>query len=342
MAVKVAINGFGRIGRNVLRAIVEAGRKDLRSWPSTISAPSKDNAHLFRYRQRARPLPGRGEGRGDTIDVGLRPDQGDWPSKNPAEAAAWKALGVDIVMECTGIFTDKDKATLHLDAGAKRVLVSAPVEGRGPDRRLRRQPRQADDGAQGRLQRLVHDELPGAGRQGAERPRRHRDRLHDHDPRLHQRPADRSTRLHKDMRRARAAALSMIPTSTGAAEGRRPGAAGTQGQARRHSHPRADAQRFRRRLQVRPEARDDRGRDQPAMEQAAAQQLKGILGRDRRAAGLDRLQPRRRTRRSSISTQTQIVDGRLVRVLVLVRQRVGLLQPHGRHRRRHGQAALIA
>ena len=111
------------------------------------------------------------------------------PSKDPSKLP-WKDLGVDIALECTGIFTAKDKASAHLTAGAKRVLVSAPGRRRRPDRRLRRQPRQADQGPHGRLQRLLHHQLPRAGRQGAERRGRHRQGLHDHDPRLHRRPAD--------------------------------------------------------------------------------------------------------------------------------------------------------
>src|SRR5690242_8456530 len=128
MAVKVAISGFGRIGRNVLRAAAEAKRRDLEFVAINDLVPAKDNAHLFKYDSVHGTFPGEVKVNGNSIDVGLGAPIKVLAEKDPAKLP-WKDLGVDIVMECTGIFTDKDKAKVHLDAGAKRVLVSAPSKG---------------------------------------------------------------------------------------------------------------------------------------------------------------------------------------------------------------------
>ncbi len=126
MAVRVAINGFGRIGRNVLRAIIESGRKDIEVVAINDLGPVETNAHLFRFDSVHGRFNGEVKVAGDTIDVGRGPikvtAERD-PSKLPH-----KAMGVDIALECTGIFTSKDKASAHLTAGAKRVLVSAPAD----------------------------------------------------------------------------------------------------------------------------------------------------------------------------------------------------------------------
>ncbi|MCB1483644.1 MAG: aldehyde dehydrogenase, partial [Hyphomicrobiaceae bacterium] len=127
MAVKVAINGFGRIGRNVLRAIVESGRTDIKVVAINDLGPVETNAHLMRYDSVHGRFPGKVTVSGDTIDVGTGPIKVT-AIKNPAELPH-KDLGVEIAMECTGIFTSKDKASGHLTAGAKRVLVSAPADG---------------------------------------------------------------------------------------------------------------------------------------------------------------------------------------------------------------------
>src|SRR5215211_550171 len=124
MSLRVAINGFGRIGRNVLRAIVEAKRKDITVVAINDLAPPETNAHLLRFDSIHGRFPGEVTVKGDTIDCGIGPikvlAERD-PSKLP-----WKDLGVDIALECTGLFTTKDKASAHLAAGAKRVLISAP------------------------------------------------------------------------------------------------------------------------------------------------------------------------------------------------------------------------
>jgi glyceraldehyde 3-phosphate dehydrogenase len=127
MAVKVAINGFGRIGRNILRAIVESKRTDIEVVAINDLAPVETNAHLLRFDSVHGRFHGEVKSGEDWIDVG-RGKIKVTAIKNPAELPH-KDLGVDIAMECTGIFTARDKAAVHLDAGAKRVLVSAPSDG---------------------------------------------------------------------------------------------------------------------------------------------------------------------------------------------------------------------
>ena len=126
MAVKVAINGFGRIGRLVLRAIVESGRKDIEVVAINDLGPVETNAHLMRYDLVHGRFPGEVKVAGDTIDVGTGPIKVT-AMRDPAELPH-KELGVEIALECTGIFTSKEKASAHLKAGAKRVLVSAPAD----------------------------------------------------------------------------------------------------------------------------------------------------------------------------------------------------------------------
>lgn len=126
MTVNVAINGFGRIGRLVLRAIAESGRKDIRVVGINDLAPIETNAHLFRYDSVHGRFPGEVTVNGDTMNVGFG-DMKVTACRNPAELP-WKELNVDIALECTGIFASKEKASAHLDAGAKRVLISAPAD----------------------------------------------------------------------------------------------------------------------------------------------------------------------------------------------------------------------
>src|SRR6516225_3416644 len=126
MAIRVAINGFGRIGRLVLRAIVESGRRDIEIVAVNDLGPVETNAHLLRYDSVHGRFPAQVSVDGDyMIAAGHRIKV--TAIKNPAELPH-KELGVDIALECTGIFTSKDKAKAHLDAGAKRVLVSAPCD----------------------------------------------------------------------------------------------------------------------------------------------------------------------------------------------------------------------
>jgi len=125
MTVRVAINGFGRIGRNILRSIIESGRKDILVVGINDLGPVETNAHLLRYDSVHGKFPSNVKVDGSNIDVGNGPIKVT-SIRDPKELP-WKDLDVDIAMECTGIFTSKEKASMHLDAGAKRVLVSAPT-----------------------------------------------------------------------------------------------------------------------------------------------------------------------------------------------------------------------
>ena len=215
MALRVAINGFGRIGRLVLRSIFEFGRRDIEVVAINDLGPIETNAHLFRYDSTHGRFPGRVVVDGDTLDIGLGPIKCT-AIRDPAELPH-KALGVDIALECTGIFTSKDKAAAHLKAGAKRVLVSAPAD--GVDKTIvfgvNHESLTADDvvvsnascttNCLAPVAKVLH-ELCGI-------ERGYMTTIHSYtndQPSLDQ--------LHKDLYRARAAASSMIPTSTGAAK----------------------------------------------------------------------------------------------------------------------------
>jgi glyceraldehyde 3-phosphate dehydrogenase len=215
MAVKVAINGFGRIGRNVLRAIVESGRTDIEVVAINDLGPVETNAHLLRFDSVHGRFPHTVTVNGDTIDAGRGPIKVT-AIKNPAELPH-KAMGVDIALECTGIFTSKDKAKLHLDAGAKRVLVSAPADGAdltvvyGVNHDKLSKDHLVVSNASCTTNCLapvakVLNDLVGIDK--------------GFMTTIHAYTGDQPTldTLHKDLYRARGAALSMIPTTTGAAK----------------------------------------------------------------------------------------------------------------------------
>lgn len=124
MAIKLAINGFGRIGRLVLRAIIESNRKDVKVIAINDLGTPDSNAHLLQYDSVHGVLPQKVRATKSTINAGKGPIK-IFSEKNP-EDLPWKELNIDIVMECTGIFTSREKAQLHLNAGAKKVLISAP------------------------------------------------------------------------------------------------------------------------------------------------------------------------------------------------------------------------
>jgi len=215
MKTRIAINGFGRIGRNIVRAIFESGRNDIEIVAVNDLGPVETNAHLMRYDSVHGRFPYPVTVDGNTISVGSESfkvfSERD-PSKLP-----WGELDIDIVMECTGIFTARDKAAIHIQAGAKRVIVSAPSDG-------------ADLTV---VYGVNHDKLtkdhivisnascttnclaPVASV------------LHNaigidkgFMTTIHAYTSDQPTldTVHKDLYRARAAAMSMIPTSTGAAK----------------------------------------------------------------------------------------------------------------------------
>ena len=140
-----------------------------------------------------------------------------YANPNPAELP-WGELGVDVVLECTGFFTKKDKAMAHIQAGAKKVVISAPRV-RPEDHRLQRERGQPDQGRPDHQRRLLHHQLPGPHGQGAERHLPHPERHHDHCARLHRRPDDPGRPPPQgDLRRARAGAANIVPNSTGAAK----------------------------------------------------------------------------------------------------------------------------
>jgi glyceraldehyde 3-phosphate dehydrogenase len=215
MALRVAINGFGRIGRNVLRAIAENGRKDIQVVAINDLGPVETNAHLFRFDSVHGRFNGEVKVNGDSIDVGLgaiKVTAEKDPSKLPH-----KDLGVDIALECTGIFTAKDKASAHLTAGAKRVLISAPGENSDltvvygvnhdklkPEHKIVSNA-SCTTNCLAPVAKVLNDAI------GIEK---------GFMTTIHAYTGDQPTldTMHKDLYRARAAALSMIPTSTGAAK----------------------------------------------------------------------------------------------------------------------------
>ena len=127
MSIRVAINGFGRIGRNILRAIVESARDDIIVVGVNDLGPVETNAHLLRYDSVHGKFPADVNIRDNNLEVGQGPIK--VTSIRDPKDLPWKELDVDVAMECTGIFTSREKASMHLDAGAKRVLVSAPASG---------------------------------------------------------------------------------------------------------------------------------------------------------------------------------------------------------------------
>ncbi|MBA3811009.1 MAG: type I glyceraldehyde-3-phosphate dehydrogenase [Caulobacteraceae bacterium] len=215
MPVRVAINGFGRIGRLVLRSIVEHARRDIEVVAINDLGPVETNAHLLRYDSVHGRFPGLVSVDGDNLDVGLG-RIAVTAIRDPAHLPH-RDLGVDIALECTGLFTKKDKAAAHLAAGARKVLVSAPCD--GADKTI--------------VFGVNHDSLAAGDLVvsngscttnclatvakvlldlcGIER---------GYMTTIHSYTGDQPTldTLHHDLYRARAAAMSMIPTSTGAAK----------------------------------------------------------------------------------------------------------------------------
>ena len=215
MTVRVAINGFGRIGRNILRSLVEHGRTDIEVVAINDLGPVETNAHLFRYDSVHGRFAGEVKVDGDTIDVG-RGRIKVTAVRDPAELPH-RDLGVDIAFECTGIFTTRDKASAHLAAGAKRVLVSAPCD--NADKTIvygvNHETLTADDLVVSNASCTTNCLAPVAkvlqDLAGIER---------GYMTTIHSYTGDQPTldTMHKDLYRARAAAMSMIPTSTGAAK----------------------------------------------------------------------------------------------------------------------------
>tara|TARA_B100000686_G_C16779972_1_gene971137 strand:- start:1397 stop:2404 length:1008 start_codon:yes stop_codon:yes gene_type:complete len=214
MPVRVAINGFGRIGRLTLRAIYESGRSDIKVLAINDLAPVDAHAHLLRYDSSHGPFPGTVRAFKNVLGVGKDRIK-VFAERDPA-ALPWGKLGADIILECTGLFADRDKAATHLTAGAKRVLVSAPASGAEltvvygvNETKLRKSHRVISNAScttncLAPVASVLHKQVGIA--QGF--------MTTVHSYTSDQRIVDT---LHKDLRRARSAATSMIPTSTGAA-----------------------------------------------------------------------------------------------------------------------------
>jgi len=311
MAVRVAINGFGRIGRNILRAIYESGRKDIEVVAINDLGPVETNAHLLRFDSVHGRFPHEVKVEGDSIVIGnnkIKVTAERDPTKLP-----WKDLGIDIALECTGIFTAKDKASAHLTAGAKRVLVSAPADGAdftvvyGVNHdKLTKDHVVVSNGScttncLAPVAKVINDAV------GIET---------GFMTTIHAYTGDQPTldTMHKDLYRARAAGLSMIPTSTGAAKAIGlvlPELKGKlDGVAIRVPTPNVSVVD----LKIIAKRKTDVKEINEAVKRAAAQELKGILGTtDQPNVSIDfNHDPHSSTFHLD---QTKVMNGTLVRVL---------------------------
>ncbi|SMH57021.1 type I glyceraldehyde-3-phosphate dehydrogenase [Mesorhizobium australicum] len=215
MTVRVAVNGFGRIGRNIVRAIYESGRKDIDVVAVNDLGPVETNAHLLRFDSVHGRFPGEVTVKGDVISIGT--DSFKVTAIKDPSQLPWKELGIDIALECTGIFTARDKAAAHLTAGAKRVIVSAPSDGAdltvvyGVNHDKLSKDHMVISNAScttnclAPVAQVLNDAI------GIEKGMM---------TTIHSYTGDQPTldTMHKDLYRGRAAALSQIPTSTGAAK----------------------------------------------------------------------------------------------------------------------------
>jgi glyceraldehyde 3-phosphate dehydrogenase len=311
MAVRVAINGFGRIGRLVLRAAMESKRDDIEFVGINDLGSVQANAHLIKYDSVHGVFPGEVTHGDDWLDMGrgkIKVTAERDPTKLP-----WKELGVDIAFECTGIFTKREQAAMHLEAGAKRVLVSAPATG-------------ADLTV---VYGVNHDQLDASHTivsnasctTNCLAPVAHV--LHQavgiergYMTTIHAFTGDQSTvdTLHSDLRRARAASMSLIPTSTGAAKAVGlvlPELAGKlDGTAIRV--PTANVSLID--LKFDSSRATDVAEINGAIKQASAGSLKGVL--DTNEEPLVSIDFNHNPASSTFDlTQTQVIDGTLVRVM---------------------------
>ncbi len=311
MSVRIAINGFGRIGRNVLRAIVEGKRSDISVVAINDLAPPETNAHLLRFDSVHGRFPGEVTVKGDILDCGIGPIKVT-AIRDPAQLP-WRELAVDIALECTGLFTSKEKASAHLAAGAKRVLVSAPADnvdltvvyGVNHDKLTADHKivsnASCTTNCLAPLAKVLHDAV------GIDKGFMTTVHAYTNDQPSHD-------QFHKDLYRARAAALSMIPTSTGAAKAVGlvlPELAGRlDGVAIRVPVPNVSV------VDLKIVAKRATSPDEinTAVKRAAEQQLKGILGyTERPNVSIDF----NHDMRSSVVhlDQTKVMDGTLVRAM---------------------------
>jgi glyceraldehyde 3-phosphate dehydrogenase len=214
MAIRVAINGFGRIGRLVMRAALEHAGKDLEVVGINDLGPVETNAHLLRYDS----VHGRFAGEVTTGENWMDAGRGKirvTAERDPAKLP-WRELGVDVALECTGIFTKREAAAKHLEAGAKKVIISAPADGvdmtvvMGVNQDELKPAHQVISNASCTTNCLAP--VAYVLHQGIGIERGYMTTIHAYT-------GDQSLQdtLHSDLRRARAAGLSLIPTSTGAA-----------------------------------------------------------------------------------------------------------------------------
>jgi len=311
MAVRVAINGFGRIGRLVLRVALEAKRKDVTFVAINDLGPVETNAHLLKYDSVHGSYPGEIKTGDDWMDLGggkIRVTAERDPTK-----LGWGELGVDVVMECTGIFADKEKASVHLASGAKRVLISAPASGADltvvygvNDDKLEPAHKVVSNASctTNCLAPVAHVLNQAIGIERGFMTT------------IHAFTGDQPTvdTLHKDLRRARAASVSLIPTSTGAARAVGlvlPELAGKlDGTAIRVPTPNVSLVDFKFTSPRDTSVEEING----AVNQAKGGRLKGILGtNDQPLVSVDF----NHDPHSSVFdlTQTQVIEGRFCRVL---------------------------
>src|ERR1700694_545886 len=311
MSLRIGINGFGRIGRNVLRAIAETGRTDLEVVAVNDLFPIETNAHLLRFDSVHGRFPGDVKVAGDTIDCGIGKIKVT-AVKDPAQLP-WKELGVEIALECVGIFTSKDKASAHLTAGARRVLISAPgdgvdltvVYGVNHDKLTKQHlvvsNASCTTNCLAPVAKVLNDAI------GIDKGFMTTVHSYTNDqPSLDQ--------VHKDLHRARPAALNMIPTSTGAAKAVGlvlPELAGKlDGVAIRVPTPNVSVVDFKF-VAKRATSKDEINN---AVKRASEQQLKGILGytNEPNVSGDFNHDPH-----SSVfhMDQTKVIDGTFVRVM---------------------------
>ncbi len=311
MAVRVAINGFGRIGRLTLRALIESGRTDVEVVGINDLGPVETNAHLLKYDSVHGIFPGDVTVDGDSMNVGRGPIKVT-AERDPTKLP-WKDLGVDVVWECTGIFTAKEKAQVHLAAGAKKVLVSAPSSGADATivYGVNHGTLKASDTVVSNASCTTNCLAPVAyvlnKLVGIEK---------GYMTTIHAYTGDQPVldTLHKDLRRARAGALSMIPTSTGAARAVGlvlPELAGKlDGSAIRVPTPNVSVVD----LKFIPKKATSKDEINAAIKAAAEGELKGVLAANELPlVSIDF----NHNPHSSIFdlTQTQVVDGNLVRVV---------------------------
>ena len=311
MVVRVGINGFGRIGRLVLRAIAESGRKDIRVVGVNDLGPIETNAHLLRYDSVHGAFPGKVKTtktgmnvNGNAIKVTAERDPANLP---------WGKLDVDVALECTGIFTAKEKASAHLTAGAKKVLISAPSGDAdltvvyGVNHNKLRKSQKVVSNASCTTNCLAPVAYVLNQAVGIE---------HGYMTTIHSFTGDQPVldTLHGDLRRARSAVMSMIPTSTGAAKAVGlvlPELAGKlDGPSIRVPTPNVSVVdfKFRSKKKTTVEAVN------AAIAKAAAGKLKGVLATsDGPTVSIDY---NHNPASSTFDlTQTQVIDGRFVRIL---------------------------